>query len=198
MSSPSTMIYLARHGDTEWTSTGQHTGRTDIALTLQGEEQAKTLVARLNGISFAKVLYSPLKRAKRTCELAGFGAIASAEPDLMEWDYGKYEARRTADIRSIRPDWQLFRDGCPEGESVDAIGSRADRVLVKIGHLRGNALLFAHGHILRVLTARWLGLDANAGRLFVLNTASLSILGYEHNAEEPVIRLWNDVSHLGK
>jgi broad specificity phosphatase PhoE len=188
-------VYLARHGETEWTMSRQHTGRTDIPLTPQGEREALGLAPRLKGIAFAKVLVSPLSRARRTCELAGFGDEAVVDPDLQEWNYGEYEGRRTADIRQERPGWYLFRDGCPGGESVAAVGARADRVIARLRAIDGHVLLFSHGHFLRVLAARWLGLPAGDARLFVLSTSALSILGYEHNLEEPAIRPWNDNRH---
>jgi broad specificity phosphatase PhoE len=189
-------VYLARHGETAWSVSGQHTGRTDIPLTARGERNAEGLGQRLSGIPFAEVLTSPLSRARRTCELAGFGAGAEADPDLQEWDYGRYEGRRTVDIRKERPGWYLFSDGCPGGESVEAIGARADRVVARLRSVEGNALVFSHGHILRVLAARWLGLPAGEARLFLLSTAALSILGYEHALNEPAIRLWNDDRHV--
>jgi len=189
-------VYLARHGETAWTLTGQHTGRTDIPLTARGEHNAMSLRQRLNGVTFAKVFVSPLGRARRTCELAGFGDTGKIVADLQEWDYGDYEGRRTADIRRERPDWDLFRDGCPGGESVAAVGARADRVIARLRAIDGNVLLFSHGHFLRVLAARWLGQPADKARLFVLSTAALSILGYEHNLSEPAIRLWNDDRHV--
>jgi probable phosphoglycerate mutase len=189
-------VYMARHGETVWSLTGQHTGRTDIPLTVRGERHAFGLRQRLAGIVFGKVLVSPRVRAQRTAELAGFGAQAEIAPDLQEWDYGQYEGRRTADVHKERPAWSLFRDGCPGGESVEAIGNRADRVISRLRTIEGHVLLFSHGHILRVLAARWLGLPAGAGRLFVLSTAALSILGYEHTLEEPAIRLWNDDRHV--
>jgi broad specificity phosphatase PhoE len=188
-------IYLARHGETVWSITGQHTGRTDIPLTARGERNALCLGQRLQGSSFTKVLVSPRTRARRTCELAGFGDRAEVDPDLQEWDYGEYEGRRTVDIHKERPDWYLFRDGCPGGESVEAISGRADRVIARLRAIDGDVLLFSHGHLLRVLTARWLDLPAGDARLFVLSTAALSILGYEHNQDEPAIRLWNDHRH---
>jgi broad specificity phosphatase PhoE len=189
-------VYLARHGETEWSISGQHTGRTDIPLTTRGERHALSLGERLQGITFAKALTSPLVRASHTCELAGFGDLAEADPDLQEWDYGQYEGRRTVDIRQERPGWYLFRDGCPGGESIEAIGARADRLVARLRAIDGDVVIFSHGHILRVLTARWLGLPAGAARLFVLSTATLSILGYEHSLDEPAIRLWNDDCHV--
>ena len=189
-------VYLARHGETAWSLSGQHTGRTDLPLTERGERNARALGERLRGLTFAKVLTSPLQRAARTCELAGFGAVAEIDPDLVEWDYGQYEGRRTAEIHAERPDWQLFRDGCPGGESPDQIGARADRVVGRLRAIKGDVLLFSSGHFLRVLAARWLGLEAAGGRYLLLSTASLSALGYEHNRAEPAIRLWNDARHV--
>ena len=192
------VIYLARHGETAWSLSGQHTGRTDLPLTEGGERNARALGARLRGLVFAKTFTSPLQRAVRTCELAGFGNGAELDPDLMEWDYGQYEGRRTAEILEERPDWQLFCDGCPGGETPAEIGARADRVVSRVRAVHGDALLFSSGHILRVLAARWLGLEAAGGRYFVLGTAALCILGYEHNLGEPAVRLWNDTHHLDK
>ncbi len=189
-------IYLACHGETEWSLSGQHTGITDIPLTPRGERNARSLGERLKGMSFVKVLTSPLQRARRTCELAGFGDRAEVDNDLVEWNYGEYEGKRTADIRKERPDWYLFRDGCPGGESPDAIGERADRVLERLRAVKGDVVVFSHGHFLRVLGARWLGLPAADARLLLLTTASLSVLGYEHNLGEPVLRLWNDDRHV--
>ena len=191
------LFYLGRHGETAWTLSGQHTGRTDLPLTENGENQARALGRHLRGLIFAQVLTSPSQRAVRTCELAGFGANAQIDPDFAEWDYGEYEGRRTAEILRERPDWQLFRDGCPGGESPDEIGARADRAVARIRSVKGNVLVVSSAHISRVLAARWLGLPASGGRYWVLGTATLSILGYEHNLDEPVIRLWNDASHLG-
>jgi broad specificity phosphatase PhoE len=189
-------IHLARHGETAWTISGQHTGLTDIPLTERGERNARRLGERLKGLTFARVFTSPLQRARRTCELAGYGSVAEVDPDLVEWNYGDYEGKTTADIRKERPDWQIFRDGCPGGESLSAIGSRADRVIARIRTIDGDVLLFSSGHFLRVLAARWLGLDVSSGRYFLLSTATLSVLGYEHNKGEPVIRLWNDARHV--
>lgn len=191
------IIYLARHGETAWTLSGQHTGLTDLALTERGESNARRLEGRLRGLSFAKVFTSPLQRAVRTCELAGFGSLAEIDRDLLEWNYGEYEGRRTADILADRPGWQLFRDGCPGGESPSQVGARADRVVKRVRTVKGDVLLFSSGHFLRVLAARWLGLDAAAGRFFLLSTGSLGMLAYEHHSlSEPVIRLWNDMSHV--
>ena len=197
MTDASPLLYLGRHGETAWTLSGQHTGRTDLPLTENGETQARALGRRLRGLVFAKVLTSPSQRAVRTCELAGFGANAEIDPDLAEWDYGEYEGRRTADILRERPDWELFRDGCPGGESPEVIGARADRAITRMRSISGNVLAVSSAHISRVVAARWLALPPAGGRYLVLGTASLSILGYEHNRSEPVIRLWNDTSHLG-
>ena len=196
MSETLQLIYLARHGDTAWTVSGQHTGRTDLPLLPEGEENARRLGGRLKGLTFAKIFTSPLQRAERTCELAGLGPHAEILPDLLEWDYGQYEGLRSAEILKNRPDWQLFRDGCPGGESPAQIGARADRVVERVRAIDGDVILFSSGHFLRVLGARWLGLEPGAGRCFVLSTASLSILSYEHNLSEPVIRLWNDNHHV--
>jgi len=189
-------LYLARHGETAWSLSGQHTGLTDLPLTERGERNARNLGERLAGPSFARVFTSPLQRARRTCELSGYGARAEVDPDLVEWNYGAYDGKTTSEIRKERPDWQLFRDGCPEGESLAAIGQRADRVIARMRAVAGDVLLFSSGHFLRVLAARWLGLEVGAGRLFLLSTATLSILGYDHGRDEPVIRLWNDGRHL--
>jgi broad specificity phosphatase PhoE len=195
MSDALAVTYLARHGETAWTVSRQHTGMTDLPLTAQGEAEAGWLRERLEGVTFAAVLTSPLQRALRTCELAGFGSVAEVEPDLREWNYGAYEGRTSADIHAERPDWQLFRDGCPGGESPEQIGARADRVVRRVRAIGGNTLLFSSGHFLRVFAARWLGLEPGAGQYFVLGTASLSALGYEHDRSEPVIRLWDEMPH---
>ena len=190
------LVYLARHGETAWSLSGQHTGRTDLPLTGRGEDQARALGKRLHGLVFAKILTSPSQRAVRTCALAGFGATAEIDPDLAEWDYGTYEGRRTAEILAERPDWRLFRDGAPGGETPELIAARADRVIARIRAVHGNALVVSSAHISRVFAARWLGLPPSGGRYFVLGTASLSLLGYEHDMTEPVIRLWNDQGHV--
>jgi len=189
------VVYLARHGETAWSLSGQHTGVTDLPLIEKGEQDARRLGERLRGLTFAKIVTSPLQRAVRTCALAGFGAQAEIDPDLVEWNYGKYEGRTSAEIRAERPDWDLFRDGCPGGESPDQVGSRADRVLRGVRAVEGNVLLFSSGHILRVLASRWLRLEPGSARYFLLSTASLSELGYEHHRSRPVIRLWNDTRH---
>ena len=197
MSETLPIIYVARHGETAWSLSGQHTGLTDLPLTERGEGNARRLGERLKGLTFAKVFTSPLQRAVRTCELANFGAGAEVDRDLLEWNYGEYEGRRTAEILAERPGWQLFRDGCPGGESPDQVGARADRVVSRLRAARGDVLLFSSGHFLRVLAARWLGLEPVSGRYFLLSTASLGMLAYEHNhLSEPVIRLWNDTRHV--
>jgi broad specificity phosphatase PhoE len=197
MSKTLPIIYLARHGETAWSLSGQHTGITDLPLTERGERNARRLGERLKGLTFTKVFTSPLQRATRTCELAGFGAVAEIDRDLHEWNYGEYEGRRTAEILAERPGWHLFRDGCPGGETPDQIGARADRVISRLRAIHGDALLFSSGHFLRVLAARWLGLEPAGGRYFLLSTASLGTLAYEHNnLSEPVIRLWNDTRHV--
>src|SRR2546423_836657 len=192
------VIYLARHGETAWSLTGQHTGLTDLPLTERGERNARQLGERLRGLTFAKVYTSPLQRAARTCELAGFGAVAEVDRDLVEWDYGQYEGRRTAEIRAERPDWELFRDGSPGGESPAQAAARADRVASRVRAVPGEVLLFSSGHFIRVLATRWIGLEAtvNATR-FLISTASLSAVGYENELSRPVIRLWNDTHHVG-
>jgi broad specificity phosphatase PhoE len=196
MSTELPVIYLARHGETAWSLTGQHTGLTDLPLTKRGEQNARALGERLKGLTFSKVLSSPLQRARRTCELAGFGTAAQLDRDLLEWNYGQYEGRRTAEIHAERPNWQLFRDGCPGGESPEQVGARADCVVSRLQALDGNVLIFSSGHFLRVLAARWLGVESAAGRFFLLSTASLSAVGYEHNLSQPVIRLWDDTRHV--
>ncbi len=197
MSESLPLIHLARHGETAWSLSGQHTGLTDLPLTERGERNARRLAERLKGLSFSKVFTSPLQRAIRTCELAGFGAQAEIDRDLLEWNYGEYEGRRTEDIRAERPDWQLFRDGCPGGESPQQVGGRGDRVVKRIREIHGNVLIFSSGHILRVLSARWLELEPAGGQYLLLSTASLSALSFEHNLSQPVIQLWNDTNHVG-
>jgi broad specificity phosphatase PhoE len=191
------LIYLARHGETAWSLTGQHTGLTDLPLTERGERNARRLGKRLAGLVFAKVFTSPLQRAARTCELAGFGAVAEVNPNLVEWNYGDYEGLQTCEIHAKHPDWQLFRDGCPHGESPEQVGARADLALTRLRDPEGDVLVFSSGHFLRVLTARWLGLEPAAGRFFLLQTASLSALGHENNLSRPVIQFWNDTRHVG-
>ncbi|MBJ7599637.1 MAG: histidine phosphatase family protein [Candidatus Nephthysia bennettiae] len=189
-------VFLVRHGDTKWTKTGQHTGRTDLPLTTEGENQGRLLRERLGEIDFALVLSSPLQRAKETCRLADLLSRAEVSEDLHEWDYGTYEGLTTNQIRGLRPDWALWTDGAPDGETADQISGRADRVLERVRRAEGNVALFSHGHMLRVLGARWVGLPATAGRGLLLSTASVSVLGYER--EERVITLWNGRAHLSQ
>jgi broad specificity phosphatase PhoE len=191
------IIYLARHGETAWSVTGQHTGVTDLPLTERGKRNARRLRERLAGLVFAKVLTSPLQRAIRTGELAGFGAAAEVDRDLVEWNYGDYEGLRTAEIRAKRPEWQLFRDGCPNGESPGEVAARADRVVNRVRAVKGDVLIFSSGHFLRMFAARWLGLEPFAGKFFMLDVASLSALSYEHDLSSPAMRFWNDTHHAG-
>jgi probable phosphoglycerate mutase len=185
-------LYLVRHGETAWTISGQHTGRTDIPLTERGEHDALALGAHLRGLSLVKVLASPLQRARQTGDLAGFSERMEFDADLMEWNYGAYEGRRTSDIRAERPGWHLFDDGCPGGETLADVATRADRVIARIRELDGDVLLFAHRDILRILIARWIALPALEARRLHLATASLSVLGYDHDLDEPVIRVLNE------
>ncbi len=196
MSGAFPQVVLVRHGETAWTVSRQHTGHTDIPLTEQGEREAQALSARLKGMSFTEVLTSPLQRARRTAELAGFAEFAQAEPDLMEWNYGAYEGRRTSDIRAERPRWRLFEDGCPGGETLLEVSARADRVIARVRALPGDALVFAHRDILRILAVRWVSFSALEARRLDLDTASSSVLGYDHDLDEPVIRTLNDTRHL--
>jgi probable phosphoglycerate mutase len=184
-------IYLVRHGETEWTVTGRHTGRSDIPLTEAGEDGARRVAGRLQKIDFAAVWSSPSERARRTCELAGFGGRRVVDGDLAEWNYGAYEGLTTKDIHAGRPDWQLFRDGCPDGESAADVGARADAVIGRIRAVNATMAVFSSAHFLRVLAARWLGLPPEGGAHFILDTASISVLGCEHDLTEPVVRRWN-------
>jgi probable phosphoglycerate mutase len=191
-------VYLARHGETEWSVAHRHTSFTDLPLTPQGEENARRLHERFKNIDIAVVLTSPLQRARRTCELAGFGKVAAVDSDLVEWNYGEYEGCRIADIHKERPGWNLFRDGCPGGETAGQVGVRANRVIARLRAGRGDALIFAHRHFLSVFAARWVGLLAANGGVFFLSEASVSVLGYDHTLEEPVVQLWNDTHHVGR
>lgn len=189
-------VHLVRHGETAWSLSGQATGRTNIPLTKRGERDARELGTLLRGKSFLQVLTSPLQRAQRTAVLAGFGERAQHDPDLMEWDYGAYEGRRTAEIQSERPGWNLFNDGCPDGETLQAVSARAERVIDRVRGPRGDVLVFAHRDILRVLAARWVDLPAADARRLYLDTAAHSTLGYHHDLDEPVIRLWNQAARI--
>jgi probable phosphoglycerate mutase len=188
MATPLPSIYVIRHGETAWSLSHQHTGRTDIPLTERGERDASALSTKLQSLNFAKVWTSPLTRARRTAELAGFADRLETDDDLMEWDYGAYEGRRTSEIRAARPGWNPFVDGCPGGETVADVGARADRVIARVRAVEGDVALFAHRDILRVLIARWIELRAIEGRRLFLETASVSVLGYDHDLTEPVIR----------
>jgi probable phosphoglycerate mutase len=185
-------IFLVRHGQTAWSVSGQHTGRSDIDLTPAGEAAARALQPRLQALAVSAVWSSPSLRARRTCELAGFGATAELKPDLQEWDYGEYEGITTREIQERRPGWQLFRHGAPGGEDAVAVGARADRIIAELRQFGLPVLIFSSSHFLRVLGARWLGLAPERGASFVLDTTSLSVLGYEHDLDEPIIRRWND------
>lgn len=195
MTCQSPLIYLVRHGETAWSASGQHTGLTDLPLTARGEEEARCLGRWLEHSIFDHIFTSPLQRAARTSELAGFSGVALMDADLVEWNYGAYEAKTTAEIRKQRPEWDLFRDGCPGGESPMAISARADRVIRRLRALEGNTLVFSSGHFLRALAVRWLGLEIVTAKHFPLSTAALSIVAYEDDQCNPVIPLWNDTSH---
>ena len=191
MSSAYPQIHLVRHGETAWSLSGQHTGRTDMPLTPAGEAAARGVAERLKGLSFSAVWSSPSQRAYNTSVLAGFGASSIRNDDLQEWDYGAYEGRTTKEILADRPGWNVFRDGCPQGEMAADVGARADRIIKQLREAGGSILIFSSAHFLRVLAARWLGLPPEGGALFVLDTASISVLGYEHDLSEPVVRKWN-------
>jgi probable phosphoglycerate mutase len=186
------LVYLARHGETAWTISGQYTGVTDLPLTKRGEDNARRLGDRIKDLAFSRVFTSPLRRALHTCELAGFGPVAVVDDDLVEWNYGDYDGKTTEQILQQRPGWELFRDGCPSGESVGGVAVRAKRVIERLRSLDGNVLVFSSSHFLRVLAVCWLGLESTAGQHFYLGTAALSIVGYNHDLHDPVIRLWND------
>ncbi|TGT87135.1 MULTISPECIES: histidine phosphatase family protein [unclassified Mesorhizobium] len=191
MSSAYPQIHLVRHGETAWSLSGQHTGRTDMPLTPPGEAAARGVADRLKGLSFSQVWSSPSQRAYNTSVLAGFGARSVKMDDLQEWDYGAYEGRTTKEILAERPGWNVFRDGCPQGETAADVGARADRIIDRLRKANADILIFSSAHFLRVLAARWLGLAPESGALFVLDTASISVLGYEHDLTEPVVRKWN-------
>jgi len=184
--------YFVRHGETTWSKSGQHTGRTEIPLTEAGVLRARQLAPHLAPIGFSRVLVSPRQRALQTCEQCGLGARAETEPNLAEWDYGDYEGKRSAEILAGRPGWSLFRDGCPGGESPEQVGVRADAVIARVRAMPGNVVLFSHGHFGRVLAARWVGQPVIEGQRYLLDTATLGKLGFEHgNPGAPVIALWN-------
>ncbi|WP_322415386.1 histidine phosphatase family protein [Mesorhizobium huakuii] len=191
MSSAYPQIHLVRHGETAWSLSGQHTGRTDMPLTPAGEAAARDVAERLKGLTFSAVWSSPSQRAYNTSVLAGFGDRSVRNDDLQEWDYGAYEGRTTKEILAERPGWNVFRDGCPQGETAADVGARADRIVSQLREAGSSILIFSSAHFLRVLAARWLGLPPEGGALFVLDTASISVLGYEHDLGEPVVRKWN-------
>ena len=188
---PLPRTYIVRHGATPWTVLGRHTGRTDVPLTPEGEEAATVTGRRLREVAFSQVFTSPSLRARRTCELAGFGDAAVVDEDLAEWDYGQYEGLTRAQILDLHPNWRVFRDGCPGGESPAQVSARADRVIARLRAVPGSTLVFSSGHFLRALTARWLGMEVSASGLFMLSTATLGILGYDHDLSEPALHLWN-------
>jgi len=190
------LVYLARHGETDWTISGQYTGITDLPLTERGERNAYRLGGRLNGLTFTRVFTSPLRRASRTCELAGFASVAVVDEDLVEWNYGLYDGQTTEQILQLRPGWELFRDGCPSGESISDVAVRANRVIERLRAINGSVLLFSSSHFLRVLAVCWQGLRPTAGQHLFLGTAALSIVGYNHGLNDPVLRLWNDCNHV--
>ncbi len=185
-------LYLVRHGDTEWSDTHRHTGLTDIPLNSQGEQQARNLGKKLASLQFTRCFTSPLLRAAKTCKLAGFAETAESDADLLEWNYGDYEGRTTSAIRAEREGWNVFLDGCPNGEMPGDVMARADRFIAKVRGIPGDVVAFSSAHIIRVITARWLGLEPQAGRFFLASTAAFNILGYEHDKNEPVICLWNE------
>ena len=187
-------LFLARHGDTAWTDSRQRTGRTDLPLNERGEDRARLIGERLKKFSFARVFTSPLQRAAKTCAVAGFGEVAEIDPDLVEWDYGRFEGRLTRDIVKERPGWEMFRDGCPDGEAPEDVAARADRFIIRVRGIEGDVLAFSSAHIIRMIAARWLGLPPAAGRFFYCRPASVGVLGFEHNSrDEPIIGLWNFV-----
>jgi probable phosphoglycerate mutase len=187
-------IVIVRHGETEWSREGRHTGRQDIPLTDAGRDDARHLAAALQGFTFARVLCSPLQRARETCRLAGCGDEAELRDELQEWDYGDYEGLTFAEVQARRPGWFLWRDGCPGGESPDDVGRRVDPLVAELTEQEADVVVFAHGHVLRVLASRWIGRPAGQGARLALSTSAISVLGYEHDL--PVIRRWNDQGHL--
>jgi len=199
MSSALPKLYLARHGDTAWTDSHQHTGRTDLPLNEGGEQHARQIGESLRRFSFSRVFTSPLQRASKTCELAGFGAGAEVDHDLIEWDYGRFEGTLTNDVLKERPCWELYRDGCPDGETPGDVAARADRFVARVHGIAGDVLAFSSGHIIRMIAARWLGLPSAAGRFFFCDPASVGVLGFEHdNRDQPIIQVWNYVSEPWK
>ncbi len=195
MSEKESLVYMARHGETAWSLTGQHTGLTDLPLTPRGERNALALGERLKGLQVAHVFVSPLQRARQTCDLSGFGKTAEVDGDLVEWNYGQYEGLTTAQIHETNLGWRIFRDGCPGGESVADVSTRADRVVAKLRAIDEPVLIFSSGHFMEMFCVRWLGLPADTGTHLYLDTASLSIVGYHRSKSNPVLRLWNCRKH---
>jgi probable phosphoglycerate mutase len=195
MASALPTLYLARYGDTAWTESHQYAGRVDLPLNERGEEHARRLCERLWDVSFFRIFTSPLRRASKTCELAGYRDIAEVDSNLLEWDFGHYEGKRTVEIRKERPGWDLYRDGCPGGESAADVAARADRFIARVYGMVGDVLAFSSGHIIRMIAARWHGMAPAAGRVFYCRPASVGVLGFEHDRRDhPVVRLWNHVS----
>jgi broad specificity phosphatase PhoE len=189
------ILFLARHGDTAWTDSGQYTGRTDLALNARGETRARQIGAELSRFSFKSVFTSPLQRASRTCALAGYEGVATIDPDLLEWNYGDFEGKLTPEIKSMHPDWKLFRDGCPSGESPQMVAERSNRFIERVRSYEGNVLAFSSGHIIRMIAARWLGLPPDAGGLFNCRPASVGVLGFAHGRhDEPILIIWNHIA----
>ena len=187
-------LFLARHGDTAWTDSRQRTGRTDLPLNERGEERARQIGEQLRRFEFVRVFTSPLQRASKTCALAGFGAVAEVDPNLLEWDYGRFEGKLTKEVLSERPGWELFRDGCPDGEAPGDVAARADDFIAKVRRIDGDVLAFSSGHVIRMIAARWLGLPPGNGRFFYCRPASVGVLAFEHGKrDEPIIGLWNYV-----
>jgi len=191
-------LFLLRHGNTDWSDSRKHTGRTDIPLNADGEHHALLLGARLKGERFSQVFVSPLLRVRRTCQLAGFADHAEVCPNLTEWDYGNYEGTLTTEVHRTRPDWYLYRDGAPNGESPDQVAARADRFIERVRPIDGDVAAFSSAQIIRMIAARWLGLPSSAARYFYTETASVGILSYEHERIQPVVHLWDDVGTLDK
>ena len=187
-------LFLARHGDTAWTDSRQRTGRTDLPLNERGEERARQIGEQLRRFEFVRVFTSPLQRASKTCALAGFGAVAEVDPNLLEWDYGRFEGKLTKEVLSERPGWELFRDGCADGEAPGDVAARADDFIAEVRRIDGDVLAFSSGHVIRMIAARWLGLPPGNGRFFYCRPASVGVLAFEHGKrDEPIIGLWNYV-----
>ncbi len=193
---PLPRLYMVRHGNTEWSETHRFTGRTDLPLNARGEANARLLASRLGGLTFSHVFTSPLQRARKTCELAGFGSAAEIDPDLLEWNYGELEGRFSPDIHRERPTWNLFTDGAPGGESPQDVASRADHFIARVRQITGDVIAFASGHITRVIAARWISLPPDGAGKLLCSTASIGILSYEHDLKHPAIQLWNDDSSI--